>query len=94
MLSAPPPGYNPSAINRQSVGMFDTPGLQGKAPIGQYSSSYLPPSSGALPSSLPQGMPVSGAAPGMNMMAAGHPLAGGNIQAVLAALGKGGGFRR
>ena len=34
MLMSPPPGYNPTAVNRQSVQRMGTPGLQGRPIVG------------------------------------------------------------
>jgi len=56
MLFAPPPGYNPAAVNRQNVGPFNIPGQQGAMAQGYFGnpfrSSYSPPSSYSIPSSV------------------------------------------
>lgn len=56
MLFGPPPGYNAASINRQNVGMMNTPGMQGGVaqgnPGAQYNSNYSLPSSYHVPSSI------------------------------------------
>ena len=57
MLMAPPPGYNPAAVNRQTVSPYSVPGQQGLAAQG-YNPSL---SSFSAPSSVP-GAPTGGVA--------------------------------
>ena len=55
MLAAPPPGYNPSAVNNQNIGALNIPGQQGHPAQGYYNpyrSSFSMPSSYAVPSSV------------------------------------------
>ena len=65
MLFAPPPGYNPAAMNHQSVSSYTVPGQQGQAALGFYSpkyfgSSYSTPSSFAISSEIPYPQPYYG----------------------------------
>ena len=56
MLGAPPPGYSPFAINRQTVQPHGVPGQQGLVAQG-----YAPAASSySAPSSAP-GIPATGA---------------------------------
>lgn len=102
MLITPPPGYAPSAINRQTVPGLGAPGPQGLVPQGYTSSQpagSLLPSSYAAPSSTnpnpqqPQAIPgmhgMPGMAPTSTGSAFGNPLGAHNIGAVVSALGGG-----
>ncbi len=81
MLGAPPPGYSPFAINRQTVQPHGVPGIQGMTAQGYNpsASSYSAPSS--MPGMPGQGPAPSGAGPGRALL---HQ---NNMAALMRALG-------
>jgi hypothetical protein len=66
MLSAPPPGFNPSPMNRQQVQPRTVPGLQGLPAMGSYSHPFAP-----APISAQPGLSPPAAVPGSVMQ---HPM--------------------
>ena len=69
MLGAPPPGFNTSPINRQTVNYLSVPGYQGGVAQGYNpgASSFAQPSSAHFPSAMvhPPGTPGGAMPPGM-----------------------------